>query len=181
MRARVAATARHATAAPVARYHRSATGRGHNGDRVHDHERVGDEPAGLGATATGDGADRPSPAHLLAAAGAAAAVGLYAWWAVGLTPFTGTASLAVVLAGGAAVGVGAWGHRPAVAAPRGRVAPWLVVVAALAVVQLSAYVQHPREDHPTLSSLTNALLDTHHARAAALVAWLVAARGLARR
>jgi hypothetical protein len=56
-----------------------------------------------------------------------------------------------------------------------------VVIAALAAVQLSAYVQHPREDHPTLSSLTNAVLDSRPARTAALVAWLVAARGLGRR
>jgi hypothetical protein len=149
---------------------------------VHDHERVGDGAADLGATATGDVAGRRSPAHALAASAAVAAVALYAWWAVGLTPFSGTASVAVVLAGGAAVGVGAWSGRPGAARPpRGRVAPWLVVIAALAAVQLSAYLQHPREDHPTLSSLTNALLDSHPARAAALVAWLVAARGLARR
>ena len=110
-----------------------------------------------------------------------AAVGLYAWWAVGLTPFSATTSLAVVLAGVAAVGLGAWRRRPVPLRPRGRAGPWLVVIAALAAVQLSAYVQHPREDHPTLSSLTNAVLDSRPARTAALVAWLVAARGLGRR
>ncbi|MBN2622549.1 MAG: hypothetical protein JXA83_04230, partial [Acidimicrobiales bacterium] len=60
-------------------------------------------------------------------------------------------------------------------------AAWVVVVATGAALQLSAYLQHPRDDHPTLSSLTNALLDSHPARAAAFVVWLAATVELARR
>ena len=63
----------------------------------------------------------------------------------------------------------------------GRTWPWLVVVGVLACVQVIAYVQQPRDEHPTLSSLTNAALDTHVARAVAFLAWLAAAVELARR
>ena len=41
--------------------------------------------------------------------------------------------------------------------------------------QLAAYLQHPRDEHPTLSSLANALLDSQPARAAAFVLWILAA------
>jgi glucose dehydrogenase len=144
---------------------------------VHDHERVGDGPADLGATATGGAAGRLS----LRRAVALAAVFVYGWWAVGLTPFSLTASLAVVLAGGVAAVLGSRARAPASPREGRSIAPWLLLIAAAGVVQLSAYLQHPREDHPTLSSLTNALLDSHPARAAAFVAWLVAAAELARR
>jgi hypothetical protein len=61
------------------------------------------------------------------------------------------------------------------------VASWVVLALVAGAWQLASYLQHPRTDHPTLSSLTNALLDSHVTRAAAFVLWLVAARGLARR
>lgn len=115
---------------------------------------------------------------------AAGAVGVfaYAWWATGRSPFTTTATLAVVGAGVAAMAVGLARRpqnepRPAsVGAVR-----WVVVLAALAGWQLLAYVQQPRSEHPTLSSLANAALESHTARAVAFTAWLVAASRLARR
>lgn len=61
----------------------------------------------------------------------------------------------------------------------------LAVWAALAVVavgwELAAYLQHPRADHPTLSSLTNSVLDGHALRAAAFIGWLAVAARLGRR
>jgi hypothetical protein len=148
---------------------------------VHDHERVGDGPVDGGATATGVASGRVGLRRAAAVAAAVAVCG-YGWWAVGLAPFSLMASLAVVLAGGAAAVLGSRARRPAtLPADRRRTVPWLVLIAAAGAVQLAAYVQHPRDDHPTLSSLTNALLDSHVARAAAFVAWLVAAADLARR
>jgi hypothetical protein len=146
---------------------------------VHDRERVGDGPVARGAPAAGAASGRPAVRWSTVVA--VAAVCGYGWWAVGLAPFSLEASLAVVLAGGAAAVIGWRARRPD--GPRAewrRVAPWLALVATGAAVQLAAYLQHPRDDHPTLSSLTNALLDSHAARAAAFVAWLVAAAGLAR-
>jgi hypothetical protein len=60
-------------------------------------------------------------------------------------------------------------------------ARWAVLAALAAAWQLAAYLQHPRHDHPTLSSLTNAALDSHAARAAAFVAWLAVTVTLVRR
>lgn len=101
---------------------------------------------------------------------------------MGLAPFSASATAAVLAAGVAAM---AWGAR---LPPRPRppvsgreAAPWAALGLAAAAWQLAAYVQHPREDHPTISSLANALLDSRPARAAAFVAWLVAAAGLSRR
>lgn len=117
-----------------------------------------------------------------AVAAAPALVVAAAWWVVGLRPFSGAATAAVLAAGVTAM---AWGAR----SPRPRRPPvdlrgaagWLVVGAATVAWELAAFVQHPREDHPTLSSMTNALLDSRPARAAAFVAWLAAGAALARR
>lgn len=120
---------------------------------------------------------RPA-AHAAGAAGVLA----YAWWATGLRPFSAEATLAVVGAGLAAMTTGQ-ARRPqhdsrrAIAGVRG----WLVLLVALAGWQLLAYVQEPRSEHPTLSSLTNAALDTHTARAIAFAVWLIAGSWLARR
>ena len=58
---------------------------------------------------------------------------------------------------------------------------WVVVLVALAGWQLLAYVQQPRAEHPTLSSLSNAALENHACRALAFTVWLVASSRLARR
>lgn len=58
---------------------------------------------------------------------------------------------------------------------------WVVLLLALAVWQLFAYVQQPRSEHPTLSSLINAALENHTGRALAFTAWLVAGSRFARR
>jgi len=113
---------------------------------------------------------------------AAVFLAVYAWWAVSLPPFSGRATAAVLLAGGVAMVAGASRprrRRPEIAGRRA--VPWVVLVTAGGVWQLAAYLQQPREDHPTLSSLANALLDSHAARAAAFVLWVVAAVQLSRR
>jgi hypothetical protein len=110
-----------------------------------------------------------------------------AWWVVGLQPFSGGATVAVVGAGAAVMIIGWWERRrrQTVDTTDDRDVAGVAVWAAWAVVagawQLAAYLQHPRDDHPTVSSLTNALLDSHVTRAVAFVLWIVAARGLARR
>ena len=108
-----------------------------------------------------------------------------AWWIVGLPPFSAAATVAVVGAGTAAVGVGVVTRPATRPPPRPIPGRWLAAWAALAVVaggwQLAAYLQGPRDDHPTLSSLANVVLSTHMARAAAFVLWLAGAFALARR
>ena len=112
---------------------------------------------------------------------AAASFG-YGWWATALPPFAGTTGLAIVAAGAAAMWFGARYRRPRPARPQAvDMAALAVVLGSLGVWQAAAYLQHPRRGHPTLSSLTNAALDSHPARAAAFAAWVVAAALLARR
>jgi hypothetical protein len=125
---------------------------------------------------------KPPPATVALRLVGAVAAGAYAWWAVSRPAFSASATGAVLVAGVAAVAAGARTRRPRrpVAAVRGWGA-WAAVAAGTALWQLGAYLQHPREDHPTLSSLANGLLDSHPARAAAFVLWLAGAVHLARR
>jgi hypothetical protein len=90
--------------------------------------------------------------------------------------------VAVLLAGVAAAIAGWASRRPAGAcAGRGSVTGWVVLAVASALWQLAAYVQSPRHEHPTLSSLTNAVLASQPARAAAFVLWLGATFLIGRR
>lgn len=106
----------------------------------------------------------------------------YSWWAVSLPPFSAAATAAVLLAG---VAASAWGgaKRRSERQPAGEVdvRAWVVLAMAASAWELWAYLQSPRAHHPTLSSLTNELLDSHPARAAACVLWLAASAELARR
>lgn len=123
---------------------------------------------------------RPGTGALRAAGGLAAVA--YAWWAVGLAPFSAAATLAVVGAGVVAAAAGSRARRPARRTVALRQAgPWIALAVAATTLQLASYLQQPRRDHPTLSSLTNALLDSHPARAAAFACWLALAAVLARR
>lgn len=109
-------------------------------------------------------------------------VAAYAWWVAGVEPFTAPALVAVVGGGVAAMLVGArYLRQPASPADRRGIVVWVVLLALLAGWELAAYVQHPRADHPTLSSLLDPVLDSHTARAVALLLWLVAGADLARR
>jgi thiol:disulfide interchange protein len=103
-----------------------------------------------------------------------------AWWIVGLPPFSLAASVAVLSAGAAAAVVGSRFRRKSPASA-GSIVPWVVLVAMAGAWELAAYLQHPRTEHPTLSSLVNAVLDSHPARAAAFVVWLAGCAALARR
>jgi hypothetical protein len=115
-------------------------------------------------------------------AAASSAILSYAWWATGRRPFTAGAALAVIGAGLVAMAVGHAGRlgntgSVALAGSSG----WLVLLALLGGWQVLALVQQPRSQHPTLSSITNALLDSHGSRVVAFVAWLAGACWLARR
>ena len=120
-------------------------------------------------------------------AAAVAAVVLYAWWASALRPFSWAALVAVVGAGVAAVALGARRRdAPGSATPPPSLGVagalgWVALWGALAAWELAAYVQHPRGDHPTLSSLADDVLGSHPARALAFLAWLALGAALARR
>jgi hypothetical protein len=108
----------------------------------------------------------------------------WSWFITGLAGFEASTAVAVVGTGGVAMGMGArWWHRPVrpvTVTPR-QAAPWVALAVALAAWQLAAFAQHPRHDHPTLSSLTNVALDARVSRTLTFAAWAVAAAWLARR
>jgi len=108
----------------------------------------------------------------------------YAWMASGLQPFTLPSLVTVVGGGVAAMVLGSHvALRPATGplTTPGRAWLWAALASAISAWELQSFLQHPRHDHPTLSSLTNTLLASHSARAVALVAWLATAVWLARR
>ncbi|HEV8623631.1 MAG TPA: hypothetical protein VG034_04180 [Acidimicrobiia bacterium] len=100
----------------------------------------------------------------------------------GLRPFTLPALVATFGGGFVAIVVG-WRLSPPVAAREPASGAWLwATLAATAVVwELQAFLQRPRSDHPTVSSLTNDLLQSHVPRAGAMLVWLAAGVWLARR
>jgi hypothetical protein len=58
---------------------------------------------------------------------------------------------------------------------------WVVLVASLLAWELVSYRMSPRVDHPTLSSIADAVIGTHPSRFAMFVAWLAAGYWLFRR
>lgn len=108
----------------------------------------------------------------------------YAWWATSLRPFTGAALAATSAAAAGAIAVGA-SLRPVAAPARGHgqrgATVWVAILVVVAAWELASFVQHPRSQHPTLSSLADVALRVHVARAVALAAWLVVGVRVVRR
>jgi hypothetical protein len=117
------------------------------------------------------------------AGSAAIAAAVRGWWVTALEPFSAPATVAVLAAGAAAMAIGRAGRERATSqvVPLSATVPWIALAGALAAWQLAAYVQHPRSEHPTLSSLINTALDPRPVRALAAGAWMLAAGWLARR
>jgi hypothetical protein len=148
---------------------------------VHD-DGAGESPGRVDGRGPG-GAVARHPSRAVRVVVAGGLVG-YAWWAVGLAPFSAGATAAVVAAGVAAMAVGGrgrWQRASPVAGDVSGIVPWGALAALASAWQLAAYLQHPRADHPTISSLANELLDSHPARAAGFLVWIAAAGWLARR
>jgi hypothetical protein len=119
-----------------------------------------------------------------------AAAAVYAWMVTALYPFTWPALAGTVTGGVAAMAAGAAARRRGTpdralqAKPRasnGGALVWALLLLAFAAWELAAFLQHPRPDHPTLSSLATGVFDSHATRAVAFLAWLGAGASLARR
>lgn len=118
---------------------------------------------------------------LLGVSAAVLVVG-FAWLATGLQPFT-LPALVATLGGGLVAIVAGQRLAPPVAVRQStrRVWWWAVLAGTAALWELQAFLQHPRSEHPTFSSLTNDLLRGHVPRAGAMLVWLAAGVWLARR
>ena len=112
------------------------------------------------------------------------AAAAFAWAATSLRPFTGPALAVTLLTGVCILAIGtrlppadAGGRVLGLGAARG----WLAVVLALAAWEWTAFVQLPRAENPTLSSLANEVFDSHLIRTACFMLWMAAGLGIARR
>ena len=134
--------------------------------------------------AAGGCRDQPlGPRAPLVIAGAAVVVG-FAWWAMSFRPFTWPATVATITGGLAAIAVGVRRRPPAAMTRRALgtgTAVWVALLAALGAWELAAFLQNPRVDHPTLSSLANPLLDHHAVRVVGFLVWLAVTADLAKR
>lgn len=113
--------------------------------------------------------------------GSAAAALAYCWFAAALRPFTAPMDAAIALptalmAVPAALDRSGPGRRRLT--PLRQAWPWVVLTVGLVAVELMAYLSSPRDRHPTLSSMADALMATHAGRAAAMAAWLALGFGL---
>lgn len=120
--------------------------------------------------------------HHLALPAVAAVLG-WAWFASGVRPFTLPAEVLTFVPGFVVlvltVRPRAQPYTPAERTgaarrplPVRQWLPWAALVVALGALELSELFSKPRSAHPTLSSLTNTLIDTHPSRWAAYTVWL---------
>jgi hypothetical protein len=105
------------------------------------------------------------------------AIGVYAWVAAALHPFTlGEETMVAVPA--LIVLVGAWrpihstGSGERLRSSRGSIAVWLLLVGLAIGWELYAYFSSPREQHPTLSVIADEIMSVHPGRALLFLAWL---------
>jgi hypothetical protein len=104
----------------------------------------------------------------------------YSWLATGLRAFTIPIDVAVGVPTVILLGL-SW-HRSRLGRvpsdqrprpPRSSLIVWAALIGALALWELAAYVSSPRQDHPTLSSISDDITSSHPARAVVFALWLV--------
>jgi hypothetical protein len=110
----------------------------------------------------------------------AAVIGAYCWFATDLRPFTIPIDVAVAVPSVVVAALtwnrtGSRSSMPVDAKATGRrdAARWAVLFGLLAAFEVVAYLSSPRRDHPTLSSMADALMNTHPGRAAVFALWLL--------
>jgi hypothetical protein len=111
---------------------------------------------------------------------AVAPVGISSWIAAGFLPFTWPMRITVVAPVLAAAVFAARpsppGTDPVVADRRLHrwcVAAWITLLALATAWELLALFSSPRDDHPTLSSMSDSVMSTHPGRALTFALWLL--------
>jgi hypothetical protein len=109
----------------------------------------------------------------------------YSWIAAGLRPFTHPEAVAVaipiIVAGIATLRSGARAGDAAVPESRRGIWVWRGLLGAFLVWELIAYRSSPRVDHPTVSSIADAVMSTHPGRFAMFAIWLAVGYRIFRR
>jgi hypothetical protein len=105
------------------------------------------------------------------------AIGIYAWVAAALHPFTLGEEIMVAIPA-LLVFVGAWrpmrraGSVDRARASRVSVAVWLLLVGVAVGWELFAYFSSTRDQHPTLSVIADEIMSVHAGRALLFLGWL---------
>jgi hypothetical protein len=108
----------------------------------------------------------------------------YSWVASGLRPFTHPEAVAVsipLVVAGIALVRSRPGPGDARETQRRGLWVWAALFSALLVYELISFRLSPRADHPTLSSIADAVMSTHPGRFAIFALWLAAGYWLFRR
>jgi hypothetical protein len=92
----------------------------------------------------------------------------FGWWVTAQPPFSVSGTIGVLVAGAALLGLAQLWRRSADpngdSREQGRLWIWGVIVGAILAWELISFVSHPRDAHPTFSSMTDALQAEHAAR-----------------
>jgi hypothetical protein len=101
----------------------------------------------------------------------------FGWWVTAQPPFSASGTIGVLAAGLVLIAAGrSWRHNRAsdAAAASEERWPWiwLVVVGLIVAWELISFVSHPREAHPTVSSMTDSLQAEHAVRWLFFGGWL---------
>ena len=105
------------------------------------------------------------------------AIGVYAWVAAGLRPFTIGEEVMVTLPALLVFAGACWPRRAtgtpgATRSSRGSIFVWLGLVGLAFAWELFAYFSSPREQHPTLSVIADEVMSVQPGRALLFLAWL---------
>jgi hypothetical protein len=105
------------------------------------------------------------------------AIGVYAWVAAALHPFTlgeeiMVAVPAIIVLLGACRPMRRTGSGESRRSSRGSVAVWLLLVGLAIGWELHSYFSSPREQHPTLSVIADEVMSVHPGRALLFLGWL---------
>jgi hypothetical protein len=130
-------------------------------------------------------ATHPAPRVSWRVVAVVAAALVYSWIASSWRPFTHPEAIAVgipiIAAGTATVRLARRADQPAAPESRRGVLVWRGLLAAFLIWELITYRSSPREDFPTFSSITDAIMSTHPGRFALFALWLAIGYGIFRR
>lgn len=109
----------------------------------------------------------------------------FGWWVTAQPPFSAAGTIGILVAGGALIALARhWRGRAAPSAsdeqePTEGLWVWAAILLAILVWELITFVSHPREMHPTISSITDALQAEHVVRWLLFGGWLAIGWSLA--
>ena len=108
----------------------------------------------------------------------------FGWWITAQPPFSAAATVGILVSGAALIVVARLWRRRTASLPSDdradeRLVVWVAILAAVLVWELISYLGHPREAHPTISSITDSIQAEHVFRWLFFGGWLAIGWSLA--